>query len=146
LLEFEHWGAKLTTTALFLRLAKMAFPEDTENRLPADPRGMLWILRSNSGSQFFLRRQPTDQPRCGSRSARSTAPATPRPAVRPTRAVRSFLHSTTDQKTWTNAPATLQAKTVIVGLTSGTIYYFRFRGVIKTGEVAFSQVVQIPVS
>jgi hypothetical protein len=52
----------------------------------------------------------------------------------------------TDQKTWTNAPATLQAKTDIAGLTSGTVYYFRFRGVTKTGEGAFSQVVQILVS
>jgi|SRR5580658_8335559 hypothetical protein len=52
----------------------------------------------------------------------------------------------TDQKTWTNAPSTLQAKTTITGLTSGTVYYFRFRGVTKTGETAFSQLVQILVS
>ena len=52
----------------------------------------------------------------------------------------------TDQKTWTNAPASLQAKTVITGLTSGTTYYFRFRGVTKTGEGAYSQIVQILVA
>jgi hypothetical protein len=52
----------------------------------------------------------------------------------------------TDQKTWTNAPASLQAKTVIAGLTSGTTVYFRFRGVTKAGEGAYSQVVQIVVS
>jgi hypothetical protein len=52
----------------------------------------------------------------------------------------------TDQKTWTNAPSTLQAKAAIVGLTSGTVYSFRFRGVTKDGEGAFSQVVQILVS
>jgi hypothetical protein len=52
----------------------------------------------------------------------------------------------TDQKTWTNAPVTLQAKTVIVGLTSATVYFFRFRGVTLSGEGAFSQVVQILVS
>ena len=52
----------------------------------------------------------------------------------------------TDQKTWTNAPASLQAKTAITGLTSGTMYYFRFRGVTKAGEGAYSQVVQILVS
>jgi hypothetical protein len=51
-----------------------------------------------------------------------------------------------DQKTWTNAPTTLQAKTVISGLTSGTIAYFRFRGVTKAGEGAYSQIVQILVS
>jgi hypothetical protein len=52
----------------------------------------------------------------------------------------------TDQKTWTNAPSSLQAKTTITGLTSGTTYYFRFRGVTKAGEGAFSQVVQILVN
>ena len=52
----------------------------------------------------------------------------------------------TDQKTWTNAPASLQAKTVITGLTSGTSYYFRFRGVTKAGEGAYSQIVQILVA
>jgi Fibronectin type III domain len=52
----------------------------------------------------------------------------------------------TDQKTWTNAPSTLPAKTVITGLTSGTVYSFRVRGVTKTGEGPFSQVVQILVS
>ncbi len=52
----------------------------------------------------------------------------------------------TDQKTWTNAPSSLQAKTVITGLTTGTTVYFRFRGVTKAGEGAYSQVVQILVS
>ena len=52
----------------------------------------------------------------------------------------------TDQKTWINAPASLQAKTVITGLTTGTPVYFRFRGVTKAGEGAYSQVVQILVS
>jgi hypothetical protein len=51
-----------------------------------------------------------------------------------------------DQKTWTNAPSSLQAKTTITGLTSSTTYYFRFRGVTKAGEGAFSQVVQILVN
>jgi hypothetical protein len=52
----------------------------------------------------------------------------------------------TDQKTWANAPTSLQAKTAITGLTSGTTFYFRFRGVTKGGEGAYSQVVQILVS
>jgi hypothetical protein len=52
----------------------------------------------------------------------------------------------TDQKTWTNAPGTLQAKTTLVGLPSGTIHYFRFRAITKTGETAFSQAVQILVN
>jgi hypothetical protein len=33
----------------------------------------------------------------------------------------------------------------IASLTSGTVYYFRFRGVTKTGEGAYSQVVQLLV-
>jgi hypothetical protein len=52
----------------------------------------------------------------------------------------------TDQKSWTLAPVTLQAKTDIPGLTSGTVYYFRFRGVTKAGEGAYSQVVFLLVS
>jgi hypothetical protein len=51
----------------------------------------------------------------------------------------------TDQKTWTSAPTTLQAKTDITGLTSTTVFYFRFRGVTKAGEGAYSQIVQILV-
>jgi hypothetical protein len=52
----------------------------------------------------------------------------------------------TDQKTWTNAPTTLQAKTAIVGLTSATTYYFRCRAVTKGGEGAWTQVVALVVS
>jgi hypothetical protein len=46
-----------------------------------------------------------------------------------------------DQKTWVDAPETLQAKTVISGLTSGATYYFRSRALIKTGEGVWSVVV-----
>jgi hypothetical protein len=46
-----------------------------------------------------------------------------------------------DQKTWTAMPVTLQAKTDVSGLTSGTTYAFRFRPVLKTGEATWSQVV-----
>ena len=52
----------------------------------------------------------------------------------------------TDQKTWTNAPSTLQSKTAIVGLTSATTYYFRCRPITKTGETSWSQVVSLVVS
>ena len=52
----------------------------------------------------------------------------------------------TDQKTWTNAPSTLQAKTDIAGLTAGTAYFFRFRGVTKAGEGNWSQVVTLLVT
>src|SRR5579859_3344581 len=39
----------------------------------------------------------------------------------------------TDQKTWTEVPPTLKAKTDIVGLTSATAYFFRFRGITPAG-------------
>jgi len=46
-----------------------------------------------------------------------------------------------DQKTWTSMPVTLQAKTDVSGLTSGTTYSFRVRPVVKSGEATWSQIV-----
>jgi hypothetical protein len=46
-----------------------------------------------------------------------------------------------DPKTWTAIPVTLQAKTDVGGLTSGTTYAFRVRPVLKAGEATWSQVV-----
>jgi hypothetical protein len=51
----------------------------------------------------------------------------------------------TDQKTWTTAPMTLQAKTGISGLTAGTLYYFRVQPVIRTGAENWSQIVALIV-
>ncbi len=48
-----------------------------------------------------------------------------------------------DQKTWTSAPTTLQAKTDILALAVGTAYFFRVRGVTKAGEQNWSQVVSL---
>lgn len=50
-----------------------------------------------------------------------------------------------DQKTWTSAPSTLQAKTVVLGLTPAVVYFFRFRPVTKAGEGNMSQVVSLLV-
>jgi hypothetical protein len=52
----------------------------------------------------------------------------------------------TDQKTWTLLPVTLQANTVVPALASGTTYYFRFRPVTKAGEGNWSQIVSLLVS
>jgi len=52
----------------------------------------------------------------------------------------------TDQKTWTVLPVTLQAKTDVGGLTVGTTYYFRVRPVTLTGEGNWTQVVSLNVS
>jgi hypothetical protein len=50
-----------------------------------------------------------------------------------------------DQKTWTTLPVTLQAKTVVTGLPSGSVVYFRVRPVTKSGEGATSQAVSLLV-
>jgi hypothetical protein len=42
-------------------------------------------------------------------------------------------------KTWTDAPPTLQAKTVITGLPVSTTVQFRYRAVTKTGPTDWSQ-------
>jgi hypothetical protein len=51
----------------------------------------------------------------------------------------------TDQKTWTTVPMTLQAKTGISGLTSGTTYFFRVQPLIRTGAENWSQIVSLMV-
>jgi hypothetical protein len=51
----------------------------------------------------------------------------------------------TDQKTWTSPPPTLQAKTGLSGLTAGTIYYFRVQPLLRTGEQNWSEIVSFMV-
>lgn len=51
----------------------------------------------------------------------------------------------TDQKTWTTVPQTMQSKTGISGLVGGTTYYFRFQSVTKTGVGDWSQTVALMV-
>ena len=51
----------------------------------------------------------------------------------------------TDGKSWNSLPATLKARTTVSGLTVGTVYYFRVRGVTKTGEGDWSQTVALLV-
>jgi hypothetical protein len=46
-----------------------------------------------------------------------------------------------DPETWTAMPVTLQAKTDVSGLISGTAYAFRFRPFLTTGEATWSQVI-----
>jgi hypothetical protein len=60
------------------------------------------------------------------------------------RAAYEWQYST-DQKTWTDAPTTLKAKTDILGLAAGSTYYFRFRAVLNTGDGAWSPVLSLPV-
>jgi hypothetical protein len=44
----------------------------------------------------------------------------------------------TDQKTWTSLPQTIQAKTGASGLTSATLYYFRVQPLLPSGEENWS--------
>jgi hypothetical protein len=57
------------------------------------------------------------------------------------RASYEWQYSIDGGKTWQVAPATLQAKTAIAGLTPGATVTFRYRGVTKTGEGDWSQLI-----
>jgi hypothetical protein len=61
------------------------------------------------------------------------------------RASYEWQYSTDGGKTWVIAPASLQAKTTVVGLTPGATVEFRYRPVTKTGEGNWSQTVQLIV-
>jgi hypothetical protein len=60
------------------------------------------------------------------------------------RAAYGWQYST-DQKTWTSLPPTLQAKTSVSGLTAGTTYYFRAQALTASGEGDWGQVVSFLV-
>jgi hypothetical protein len=98
------------------------------------------------GSGFAVRKSAS-RPKSAIKALAGTVPGSVKLVAKAVaqRASYEWQYST-DQKAWTNVPATLQAKTAIAGLTSATTYYFRFRGVTKAGEGAYSQVVQIVVS
>ena len=61
------------------------------------------------------------------------------------RASYEWQYSTDGGKTWQSAPVTLQAKTTISGLAPGATVTFRYRGVTKTGEGDWSQLVTLIV-
>jgi len=52
----------------------------------------------------------------------------------------------TDGKTWTSTPVTLQSRTTIENLTPGTTYTFRYRPVTKAGEGDWSAVTTLVMS
>ncbi len=61
------------------------------------------------------------------------------------RASYEWQYSLDGGKTWLVAPSTLQAKTIILGLTPGVSVMFKYRAVTKTGEGDWSQPVTIIV-
>ena len=56
-----------------------------------------------------------------------------------------WQYSVDGGKTWATAPATIQAKTTVGGLASGTTVQFRYRTVTKAGEGDWSQAVALLV-
>jgi len=62
-----------------------------------------------------------------------------------TYASNEWQYSSDGGKTWTNAPSTMQARTVIANLTVGTTVVVRHRPVTKTGVGDWSQVVSMTV-
>ena len=60
------------------------------------------------------------------------------------RAAYNWQYST-DQKTWTSLPQTIQAKTGASGLTAGTVYYFRVQSLLPTGEGSWGDVASFMV-
>jgi hypothetical protein len=61
------------------------------------------------------------------------------------RASYEWQSSSDGGKTWQMLPVTLQAKTIALGLASGSTVSFRFRGVTKAGEADWSQPISILV-
>jgi hypothetical protein len=61
------------------------------------------------------------------------------------RASYHWAWSPDEGKTWRSVPATLQAKTVLRGLPSGSTCSFRYRAVTKTGETDWSEPVAVLV-
>jgi hypothetical protein len=62
------------------------------------------------------------------------------------RAAYDWEYSVDGGKTWVMSPSTLQAKTVVTGLTPGATVQFRYRPVTKAGEGNWSQVVSLMVT
>jgi hypothetical protein len=61
------------------------------------------------------------------------------------RASYQWEYSSDGGKTWVAAPATLQAKTTVIGLQPGGMVSFRYRPVTKTGEGDWSQPIAVVI-
>jgi hypothetical protein len=138
-------GAAVTRNAKFITLHAdlehlMAGVQQAADANPANAQSLI------EGAGFAIRRTAS-KPKSEIKIVPGGVPGSVKLTAKAVAARASYeWQYSTDQKTWTNAPSSLQAKTVITGLTTGTTGYFRFRGVTKAGEGAYSQVVQILVS
>ncbi len=109
----------------------------------ADIETAATVIRS---AGIAVRKVPTARPRTFSAqqgavsgSAKLVAPAAGR------RASYEWQYSTDGGKTWLAAPATIQSRTTVPGLTPGAAVEFRYRTVTKTGQGDWSQTVQLIV-
>ena len=97
-------------------------------------------------SAFMTVRKPASRSKPALRARNTEVPGTvviDAKAVAP--AATYYWQHSLDQQTWTSAPETMRATTLIAGLTSARTYYFRFRALTRAGEVGFSQVVSLLV-
>jgi predicted phage tail protein len=110
-----------------------------QNAADADPENAASIIQS---AGMAVRKSPVRPPRVFG--------ATPGPvagsvklvaAAAARRAAYEWEYSTDGGKTWVTAPPTLQAKTTVTGLPSGTAVLFRARAVTKTGAQDWSAAV-----
>ena len=137
-------GAAVTRNEKYLVLHgdlehEMAYVQSVADANPANAQSII----ESSG---FAVRKTTSHPKTALKATAGPVPGAVKVVAKAVAPRASYeWQFSTDQKTWTNAPTTLQAKIAITGLTSGTVYYFRFRAVTKVGEGAWSQVVQILV-
>jgi hypothetical protein len=56
-----------------------------------------------------------------------------------------FFQFSTNQKDWFSVPEVMKSKTTVHGLTSATVYYFRFRAITRKGPRDWSQIVSLLV-
>ncbi len=97
----------------------------------ADPENGVAIIQ---GSGLAVRKPTVRPPRvfaATSGPVAGSAKLVAGPAGR--RASYEWEYSLDGGKTWVTAPPSLQAKTVVTGLPSGTAVQFRYRAVTKTG-------------
>jgi hypothetical protein len=109
----------------------------------ADPTKAASIIES---AGVAVRKTPTRSARAFAAKPGPVSGAAMVTAVVPSRrASYEWQYSVDGGKTWVVAPATLQARTTIAGLASGSTAQFKYRAVTKTGEGDWSQPVSLMV-
>ena len=97
------------------------------------------------GAGMGVRKTPTRAPRTFEAKPGTVSGSAKLVAASAGRASYEWQYSIDGGKTWVIAPATLQAKTTIPGLTPASTVQFKYRAVTKTGEGDWSQAVSLIV-